>query len=415
MKKNFLFISLLALGLTAAPVVLTSCGDDDKTTVTGTGSTADDDDPYNYGADNRTADDSKGAENSYKCIAQILDGCMDIANEVGESKIGDPIAKWNAGQQTEALYAVESWYSFHSREDYSNNILSIRNAYYGSRDGSVAANSISSLIAAKRPQMDVKVKAAITNAYNAILAIPNPFRNNISCQEALTAQKKCAILKEVLKNLKSYIDDHGSINQNAVLDPVISTYVDNVVLPTYLELKNGNAALYDAVVAFQSNPSDKAFKEVATAWLEARQPWETSEAFLFGPVDAEGLDPNMDSWPLDQNAIVSILNSGNLDKDLDWTDGDSDDEVEAKQGVRGFHTLEFLTFRNGVARTLNDEAASGDAADLVYNADNAKRWANYMKQVAYLLKKDAATLYDDWSVSYNGGKCFADLFKEYTF
>ena len=86
----------------------------------------------------------------------------------------------------------------------------------------------------------------------------------------------------------------------------------------------------------------------------AREPWEKSEAFLFGPVDALGLDPNMDSWPLDQVAIVNILNSGNFD-DLNWTDGESDDEIEAAQNVRGFHTLEFLLFKNGEPRTVPTE------------------------------------------------------------
>ncbi len=410
MKKKFLFVSLLALGLAGAPVTLTSCSDDDNNSTQ-----TEDSDPYDYGTDDVTADDAKAAGHAFTCVEQILDGCVDIANEVGESKIGDPISKWNNGQQTEALYAVESWYSFHSREDYSNNILSIRNAYFGTRDGSVSTTSLSALIAAKRPQMDVKVKEAITNAYNAILAIPNPFRNNISCQEALVAQKKCDVLKTVIGDLKGYIEKHGSINQDENLDPIISAYVDKVVLPTYSDLKDGNAALYDAVVTFQNTPSDANFKEVANAWLEARQPWETSEAFLFGPVDAKGLDPNMDSWPLDQSSIVNILNNGDLDKDLNWEDGDSDDDVEAKQGVRGFHTLEFLTFRNGVARTLNDVAASDDAADLVYNSANAKRWANYMRQVAYLLKKDAADLYNYWSVSYEGGASYAEQFKSHEF
>lgn len=62
------------------------------------------------------------AGESFICIEQIIDGCIDIATEVGETKIGDPLDKWNAGLKTEALYAVESWYSWHSREDYSNNM-----------------------------------------------------------------------------------------------------------------------------------------------------------------------------------------------------------------------------------------------------------------------------------------------------
>lgn len=32
---------------------------------------------------------------------------------------------------------------------------------------------------------------------------------------------------------------------------------------------------------------------------------------LIGPVANLGLDPNMDSWPLDQNGIVQVLNSQN--------------------------------------------------------------------------------------------------------
>lgn len=62
------------------------------------------------------------------CLEQIVDGCSDIANEVGTSKIGEPYNLWQEGNREKALYAVESWYSWHSREDYSNNILSIRNS-----------------------------------------------------------------------------------------------------------------------------------------------------------------------------------------------------------------------------------------------------------------------------------------------
>lgn len=408
MKKNYLMMSLFALGLaTTAPVGLTSCSSDDPITV-------EKENPFDYGDDVASAEDNRSAGEAFKCVEQILDGCIDIANEVGESKIGEPLNLFNSGQQEKALYAVESWYSYHSREDYRNNIYSIRNAYYGSLDGSVANNSLSALIASKRPQMDQKVKEAIDKAANAIWAIPDPFRNNINCAEALEAQKRCSNLKQVITDLKGYIEGKGSINQDANLDPIISDYVQNVVLPTYKALRDGNAALYDAVSAFQANPSDAAFKDVAQAWIEARQPWETSEAFLFGPVDSEGLDPNMDSWPLDQDQIATILNSGNFDN-LDWSDGDNDETIEAKQGVRGFHTLEFLTFRNGKARTLNDVAESGSSADLVYNSTNARSWGNYMKQVAYLLKQDASNLYKYWTVSYNGGESFAKQFLSHNF
>ena len=109
-----------------------------------------------------------------------------------------------------------------------------------------------------------------------------------------------------------------------------------------------------AVQALAGTPSNDAFESACDAWIVARQPWEQSEAFLFGPVDAMGLDPNMDSWPLDQVAIVNILNSGDF-SNLEWNEGDSEDQITSTQEIRGFHTLEFLLFKNGNPRTVPAE------------------------------------------------------------
>lgn len=132
---------------------------------------------------------------------------------------------------------------------------------------------------------------------------------------------------------------------DAEFDAIINQYVDAVVLPTYNDLKEKNTALYNAVLAFGDNPSNDGFKAICDAWLKAREPWESSEAFLFGPVADYGLDPNMDSWPLDQEAIVKLLESQQWNE-MNWTgDYDEDDEaIAAAQNVRGFHTLEFLAF-----------------------------------------------------------------------
>jgi uncharacterized iron-regulated protein len=381
---------MMVAGLLAGVLSFTACSSDKN-----------DDDPTNGDV----------AGESLVCVEQIIDGCIDIAGEVGTSKIGDPYDYYISGNKTQALYAVESWYSWHSREDYSNNILSIRNAYYGSRDGSVASKSLATLMAANNASLDTQMRSAIEAAKNAILSIPQPFRNNINSNEAVEAMNACADLEDVLNNLKGYLQNNASVSQDENLSPIINNYVDVVVLPTYKDLKEKNEALYNAVKALADAPSDALFQKACDAWLTAREPWETSEAFLFGPVDALGLDPNMDSWPLDQAAIVEILNSGNYD-DLTWSDGDDDDAIEAKQSVRGFHTLEFLLFKNGNPRTLND-GNSTDANDLDYTSANAKSWGNYMVQVAYLLKTDAATLYDCWNSSYEGGDSYAKLFKEF--
>ena len=284
------------------------------------------------------------------CVEEIVDKCAEIANEVGTAKIGDPYDLFIHNNEEKALYAVESWYSWHSREDYRNNIYSIRNAYYGTRTGAISELSLSKAVAAVNANLDTEVKKAIDDAAAAIWAIPSPFRNNINSPEAVSAMEACATLEGVLKgSLKSCIEGIDK----TVLAEVVKNYVDVVVLPTYSDLKAGNQALFDAVETFRTSPSNANFKACATAWLAARTPWETSEAFLFGPVADKGLDPNMDSWPLDQDGIVQILTSGNY-SDLNW-DGDydeEDDKIAGAQALRGYHTLEYLIFKDGEARTI---------------------------------------------------------------
>ena len=196
-------------------------------------------------------------------------------------------------------------------------------------------------------------------------------------------------------------DKKEIVIQDAEYDAIINQYVDNVVMPTYSDLKEKNSDLYLSVVDFGNAPSDAKFQAICDAWLAAREPWEQSEAFLFGPVADFGLDPNMDSWPLDQEAIVNTLKSQQWN-DMTWSgDYDEDDEaIAAAQNVRGFHTLEFLAFRDGKARTLTDQAASDNAADYVYNESNATAWAQYMRNTAQLLVDDVTLLCNEWEDSY---------------
>lgn len=311
------------------------------------------------------AHDGNGTEfkSAVNCVEQIIDGCVDIASEVGSSKIGTPISLWNSGQKEEAVLSVESWFSWHSRVDYSNNIKSIRNAYYGTRTGSADVNSIHAAILAENPTLDAKVVAAIEAAIKAIENIPQPFRNNLASAEAALAQTACGALEDVLKDeLKPYITEKLA---NYAWDPILEQYVNVVVLPTYKELSEKNTALLAAVKTFQASPSNANFAACGDAWEASRTPWETSEAFLFGPVADKGLDPNMDSWPLDIDGVESVLSSQNFNS-MEWTgdfegiDEENEDnsseqakKIAAAQNLRGFHTLEFLIFQNGKARTIN--------------------------------------------------------------
>ena len=297
------------------------------------------------------------------CVQQIIEGCADTANEGGTAKIGEPRDLWEKGSYKDAVYAVESWYSFHSIDDYTNNILSIRNAVYGTRNGEQAAQSVASYLKANNVSLYNSLVTKINTAVNAIQGIKSPLRSYLGSNTVLAAQDACSALEKVLTNDLKPVMMAASEED---LKPIIINYTDNVVLPTYADLLADNTALNTAIRTLANTAGEYqagtktvadvnlAFKAAALLWITAREPWETSEAFLFGPVADKGLDPNMDSWPLDVDALKNTLASGKFDN-LTWEgEFDEDDEtIAAVQNVRGFHTLEFLLFYNGTPRTLS--------------------------------------------------------------
>ena len=381
-----------------ATVSLTSCGDDDDDDIKGGTEKVD---PYadaenlEYNSENAAAwgnyavnvakllnDDSQAlynewnnsfandfkahnAASGYKsavdCVKQILEGCTDIANEVGTAKIGEPVDYWNSNKKTQALYAVESWYSWHSRDDYKNNILSVANSLLGQPiTGSpakydikkAAENSVISKCASNAKLKDASqlVWNNVGKAWSAIDAIPQPFRNNIGSNEAAAAMDACAELVTSLEELNGLVADNLSETD---CQAIVDQFVDTVALPTYKDLAAKTKALLTAVQALQKSPSNATFEAACEAWLASRQPWETSEAFLFGPVSELGLDPNMDSWPLDQDGIVQVMKEQKWSS-FQWTGeyAEGNEAIEAAQSLRGFHTLEYLLFKDGKARTV---------------------------------------------------------------
>jgi len=136
-----------------------------------------------------------------KVIGQIIDGCQTIANEVGDAKIGDPYSKYQTNKE-EGVLAVESWYSWNSLKDYTDNIVSIENSYLGGRAGNRGAN-LSKVIEELDPAANKRVLDAIKNAKEKINKIPAPFRSNLDkTTEIFAAQEACTELDNALGALK---------------------------------------------------------------------------------------------------------------------------------------------------------------------------------------------------------------------
>jgi len=129
----------------------------------------------------------------------IVDGCMDIADEVGTMKIGKPYSG-------EDVNYIESPYSHKSITDFRDNMVSIRNSYMGGieskRDES---KSLHAYISKANPALDAKCTAAIENAIARIEAMKAPFVENYNDPSAREAADACLELQEVLTEIKSQL------------------------------------------------------------------------------------------------------------------------------------------------------------------------------------------------------------------
>lgn len=166
--------------------------------------------------------------------------------------------------------------------------------------------------------------------------------------------------------------------------PIIADSVYGVILPTYENLMSATAALLAKVGDLQDQAD---LEEARDLWRAARVPWEQSEAFLFGPVSDLGLDPALDSWPVDRVQLDQVLASR-----LELTP----DTIASNLGggLKGFHTVEYLLFGDGGSKTIDE---------LLGNT----REMEYLLAVTEALFIDCETLYLSWA---DEGDAFGETF-----
>lgn len=110
-------------------------------------------------------------------VEDLIQGCIDIADEVGNTKIGRPA---NGSSEDDKNY-IESPYSLNSINDFYDNIISIEMAYTGSREGD---KSVSDYIKSVNATLDSEVIQLIADSKEAIRVIPEPFATSAMSPEA---------------------------------------------------------------------------------------------------------------------------------------------------------------------------------------------------------------------------------------
>jgi len=90
-----------------------------------------------------------------------------------------------------------------------------------------------------------------------------------------------------------------------------------------------------------------ALDQACRDWKVARANWENSEAFLFGAADVYSIDPHTDTWPVAANDLAQVLRDENAMSNLD------NFIKTANSGILGYHGLEYVLFREGQPRKID--------------------------------------------------------------
>ena len=139
---------------------------------------------------------------------------------------------------------------------------------------------------------------------------------------------------------------------------VASQFVDHAVAPTYTALADKAEQLASQLAALKAAPTQTGLEEACNTFLAAREEWEKSEAFLFGAAGDFGIDPHIDSWPLDEDAFATLMNSPAMLAALDAEDGDVVAGERLGNALLGFHGIEYILFADGHAKNVSDISAS---------------------------------------------------------
>ncbi len=150
-------------------------------------------------------------------------------------------------------------------------------------------------------------------------------------------------------------DDNNNENELQAKETFLAVtnqeLVNKTILPIYTCLMNANEQLVDAIGEMETQAD---VNKACELWKKARQYWEQSESFLYGPATDFGIDPHTDTWPFDRAAFDNYIKRyPDLVEDED-AQAIVAEAIATGQSLTGFHAVEYLLFREGQPRNIDD-------------------------------------------------------------
>lgn len=139
-------------------------------------------------------------------------------------------------------------------------------------------------------------------------------------------------------------------DKEEALQRAMTPYVNNTVIATYSAMADEGMVLLgqcEQILAKVEAGEDysELMASAGTTWRAMRKYWEQSEAFLYGPAAGHTIDPHIDSWPLDFNAMNALLHN---EAQMAQIEEEGGAYVGDKLGyaLKGFHAAEYLLFES---------------------------------------------------------------------
>lgn len=182
---------------------------------------------------------------------------------------------------------------------------------------------------------------------------------------------------------------------------IAEQYVPNVIYSIYGDLARETGELYDLLAAAADDGVDALTQAqvdaICAKFLLARQSWEESEAFLFGAASDFGIDPHIDTWPLDADGLATELANTKKVAALAGEEGIAYAAAKLGQELLGFHGIEFVLFRDGKNRTVAALRAQEDHEAFTDKTVTGEQELIYAAAVAGDLRDNCYRLCVSWN------------------
>ncbi|MBQ6243349.1 MAG: imelysin [Bacteroidales bacterium] len=193
----------------------------------------------------------------------------------------------------------------------------------------------------------------------------------------------------------------GLTESEKAMKAIAEQYVPGVVYATYGDLAKETGELYGLLATAAQGGVSKLTQgqidAICAKFLQARQSWEESEAFLFGAASDFGIDPHIDTWPLDVDGLATELSNAEKVESLRGEDGIAYAAAKLGQELLGFHGIEFVLFRDGKNRTVAALQGKEDHAAFAGKTVTGEQELIYAAAVAGDLRDNCYRLCVSWN------------------